>query len=399
MLRVLDLAEETVRHFGSNGYTDVDLPGQSFHAEKPVAETAMLLHACSGISDRPGVVRRVQELASFLAPYARSKGVLIELALRPALAFKFAVPHILISRLGYLDPAFDQMLIECAKAEVRNGVDRAPTAELERCWIQSHWHIETVNHKLPGLLTNSVLASPLDVLGGLRSDTYAFTHMIMYASDFGLRSVRLPRARAAILEDASALLARYVDSEDYDLAGEILLSWPFLGSRWSAASSAVFRLLTNLEDRAGILPGGLIDGQRLARLEGHEQGIYALANSYHTSYVMGFICAAALAHGRAPPRKITGRRYPAELRHIERYVQRDQGHYHELFDSLHASEREALAPFLLDLAIAQCARRRDYDAMRQLLKLALDLQLASRPICGQAAELLTRLATCAAAIR
>ena len=59
-------------------------------------------------------------------------------------------------------------------------------------------------------------------------DAYAFTHLIMYCTDFGLRTPRLPRRRPTILMEVGSLLARYMDAEDYDLAGELLLAWPLM---------------------------------------------------------------------------------------------------------------------------------------------------------------------------
>ena len=143
-----------------------------------------------------------------------------------------------------------------------------------------------------------MLGRPVDVLGATRLDFYAFTHVVMYASDLGERRVRLPRPSAAVAADAEAALAYSLDTNDFDLAAEAVLTWPMLNC-WSPAATFAFGLLAAVEDRFGFLPG-------LGFYPAHYQGltgraVHALATSYHTVYVMGFLCAATLREGRAPP--------------------------------------------------------------------------------------------------
>ena len=56
------------------------------------------------------------------------------------------------------------------------------------------------------------------------------------------------------------------------------------------------------------------------------------------------------------------------------------------------TERNALCPFLLDLALVQKCRKHDYRAVGELLAAAYERGLARSPLCGQSAELLERLA-------
>ena len=216
---------------------------------------------------------------------------------------------------------------------------------------------------------------------------------MMYVTDFGFRPALLPRGRAVILDEASSLLARTLDDEDYDLAGEVLLAWPFIGEPWSAAAGFAFRVLARLEDHAGVLPGGTTRLDRLSRLGGSEKARYALATAYHTVYVMGFLCAASLRAGRAPPARIAG--LPVDAGFVDRLLtvlERDQGHWQAPLLELSETERNALCPFLLDLALVQKCRKHDYRAVGELLAAAYERGLARSPLCGQSAELLERLA-------
>ena len=399
LCRALDIAGQTLSLFATDGYTDEQSPVLSFGQEKPIAETAMLIYAASAHGHRPPVASRIENLVRALPPHARSNRVLVDIALHPALVFKFAVPHILLTKLGYRDDVFDAFLRSCISSQLKNGHDRPPSALVERRWISHLWGKQDATRVCRKDLVGSVLDSPLDILGGMRDDAYAFTHLMMYCTDFGYQSCRLPRRRSLILDEAEGLLARYIDVEDYDLSGEILMAWPLTGTPWSASAAFAFRVLATVEDQAGILPCGNINQSRLSQLEGEERARYALGTAYHTAYVMGFLCAAALRPGRVPPAKIAGPQYErAFLDRLLHFVSDDQGHWQPVFSSLVEEEQLALTPFILDIALTQSCRRRDYQATVELLSLASKQGAAATALCRQAAELLGRIGACSTAI-
>jgi hypothetical protein len=194
------------------------------------------------------------------------------------------------------------------------------------------------------------------------------------------------------------LLTRYVDVEDYDLAGEVLLAWPLTGASWSASAAFVFRVLASVEDQVGILPCGNVNLSRLTQLEGEERARYALGTAYHTAFVMGFLCAASLRSGRIPPARILGPQYERSfLDRLLHYVHDDQGHWQPVFSSLTEREQRVLTPFILDIAIMQSCRRHNYKAASDILSLASEHSMESSPMCRQAAELLGRIAGCSTA--
>src|SRR6185436_15738718 len=117
LCRALDIARKTIDLFGLDGYIDDVTPIYSFGPEKPLAETAMLMYACAGCHDRPAVRARIDALAASLIPLARSERVLFNMALSPALVFKFAAPHVLLTKLGYPDDRFDAFLDACLQSD------------------------------------------------------------------------------------------------------------------------------------------------------------------------------------------------------------------------------------------------------------------------------------------
>jgi hypothetical protein len=242
-----------------------------------------------------------------------------------------------------------------------------------------------------------ILKRPLDVLSVSRDESYAFTHALMYVRDFNIRPRRLPRARAVILAEAEAALARCMDDENYDLGGELLMAWPLTGDAWSAGAAFGFRILARLEDQNGILPSPGARQDRRDTCDGDARTDHVLATAYHTVYVMGLLCASALHAGRAPPTTLSGPaasdRGAADT--ILRFLDTDDRspYWRHEVDRISPAEREALAGFLLSIALCRKISRREFRVIHELLKVGYALGLTDAPATGQAAELLERLAS------
>jgi hypothetical protein len=387
----LDVTKKSVVLFSEGGYTDSEIIDNSFRPDKPIAEATMLLYAASGVN-HPAVAERVSDLARNLASLARSKRIMLSMALHPSVCVEFAVPHILLSKLGFEDERFDHFLDLCMSSQSSRGHERPPFASLERLWILSlrsgmelgrDWQIE---------LEQSVLRWPIDILGGLKEDAYALTHLVMYCTDFGFDVKRLPRHSAVVLADARSLLARCLDEEDYDLAAEVLMIWPQLGVPWCASSGFAFQVLMTVEDQVGVLPSVRTKTDRLNRLQGDDRTRYVFATAYHTALVMGLLCAVSLRAGKMPPAKLSGSRVDTVvIDDLLSFIGDDQGHWQPVFASLSRSECLTLAPLLLDVALAQKFRTRNYDAANQLLRIAGKHGIDQSPLVVQASEMLERL--------
>ena len=250
LLRALDLAESVL--------SSVDPPSPlAGIVEKVVAETAMLLLCASAIADdHPGIAKGVHHVARRLAPLARSDAVLATLCLQPALARDVALAHAALSRLGHPDSVVDAMLTAALAAAGGAGPERPPHRQLEQEWIARLWPAAATGlRRVPGLAAQSMLGRPVDALTSTRDDLYAFTHAVMYLTDLGSRQVNLPRCHADITADAEAGLALSVDTDDYDLTAELLLSWTMLGLRWTPAAVFAFQCVAGVADDVGFLPG------------------------------------------------------------------------------------------------------------------------------------------------
>lgn len=378
LARALDLGVVIVESFGRTGFTDDVVPDLSFGPDKVIAESTMLAYAASGASDNPDVERRAARLAEAVAPLCRSQTAAAAIALHPEKAFKYAVPHVLLTRLGQRDEAFDDFVRQRCAAAVDLAADLPASALAERRWILSIWDREGVvgaaRRTVPDWtdLKGTAVDRPLDVLAAPREEVYALTHLLFYVSDFA-RAVppELLREREAILADVRAALLRHLEAEDYDLSGELLMAWPQLGAPWDAVADFAFEVLATVEDAVGVLPCGNADRARFIALDPAAGERYARATSYHTAYVMGLLCAAALRRGalgvdRLGPRQDSAWAWPELLA----LVDRSRGHWQAVFDSLPEHEKPAFTPMLADLVLVQALDRKDYRAAHVVLGLA-----------------------------
>jgi len=388
LVSALDFAAIAVADFGETGYDDAVRPALSFGPEKVVAEATMLAYAAHGASPSGAVHDRIDALARQLEPLVRSPRALTEMALHPDQVFRRAVPHALLTAMGYLDEAFDAFASELCARVLSYAVDQPATVLAERRWIATAW-----GRPLPTMSTaalGTVLTHPFDLLVGSREDPYGLTHLLFYVTDFG-RTVdpEVGRTHEAILADVEALVVRYLDHGDYDLVGELLMAWPQLGETWSPAAAFAFGVLAHVEDEVGLLPCGNIDPERLASLEGAERTRYARAASYHTALVMGFLCAVTLRGDAAPPATVSGPEYPDDAWRTFRAMINDHpGDWLPVFDRTSEPERRSMAPMLCALVITQAMRQQNFAAMHEAIQVARRFALPAQPLEAAATDLL-----------
>ena len=362
---------------------------------KVVAEATMLLRCAAFLRHTDDEVAGLfDELARRLIPYARRESVLVSLCREPARALDNAAAHIHLSALGYHDQPFDRLLTEILKDEDVGG-ERVPNHDLERQWLRNIW--SGVSHGPmvdAGLLDRTCIARPLDALGSSTSDLYAFTHVVLYASDMGRNPIKLPRAASEIVADAEAGLAAAIDAENFDLAAELLWTWPMLGLPWSPAAIFCFGLLAEVQDRNGFLPGPGYSARNCADLPEDERDDYVLRTSYHANFVMGFLCLAALQSGLSPPVALPSKwlsaRAIVSIMPLLNANSRNSG-WHNRFMGLAAGCRGSLAEFVLTIVLRRARAAHDLELVRDGLGVALRCGLTEGPSVRQSLDLLRRV--------
>jgi hypothetical protein len=394
--KILDLAQEAVHLLGRDGYPDPNGSAMSIRPEKIIGETAFFLLQASKLSHYPEVAIRVQELVPVVHQYARSKKTATDICLHPALALEYAQAHICLVRMGYPDERFDELLYKSLAASSHLGKERPPHRMLEQYWIRRTWesgHFPDDGYELA--FRYAALAKPMDLIHGTTDDFYAFTHALMYITDFTSANQQLPRADEILAAESDAILARCMWENDHDLAGEVLLTWPLTAMPFSPAASFVFHYLSSLEDETGFLPLEDAHQQVYDKMEATEQKKYRFATGYHTAYVIGLLCAVTIQSGtQAYHQPKENKTYKHSAREIMPFLETSDQPPRWLTDlcSLPETEQDALSGWLLELAIVKAARTHQYDHVYTLLSLGYTYDLTDTELARQAAEMLDRLA-------
>ena len=379
---------------------DLDLEALEAPPDKIIAETAMFLRVAAAVPTSSararGVSERAHELARALLAHARHARVAVGIAMHPALARDYGAAHIVLARTGYPDPEFDRILTTAVAASTATARERLPHRELEQAWLA--W-LASGTVPPDELLARTALGRGIDLVTGSRDDVYSLTHALLYATDFASRRPRLPRPRGDVLALAQSALAGALDDDDFDLAGELLLTWPFLGAKWSSVSCFAFTVLARVEDEVGVLPSLSLDGAEYERQPPGARPFYVAATAYHTAYVMGLLCSVMLLRSSRPTIEVrgsSGSALFAEELLLRLVADGRRPQWRQDFEALPPTERAACASFLLDVALRRAVRGLDLASVRCLLERAVEYGVALSPLCAQAAGILSRLAWCSA---
>lgn len=260
---------------------------------KVVAETAILLRIL-GPHHRGERLRRLKDR---LAAVAVDPRTLAALALHASASFELAVPY-LVLREHASSAGVDALLEAAFDARAAQGRELQPHRRLERQWLLGM--LTGVREFDESDVAATVLAHEIDLLHGTRDDHYAFTHALMYATDFGRDPGGVPAAWVPRLtEQARSALAGALDDDDYDVAGELLLTWPLLGVDAGPVESAALRVLCDVAEQVGTLPSLTLGLASAA--SGLDAGDAALLSTYHTGYVFTALAALAPTVGWAEP--------------------------------------------------------------------------------------------------
>jgi hypothetical protein len=362
-------------------------------AVKVIAEAAMFLRCVTFLRDVDDqIASKIDKLAQTLILPARGEQILAALCLEPTHALDHAAAHIHLSDIGYRDAAVDRVLIDIFRSELIGGPERLPNHELEHQWLRGIW-LGGDNDGPADLLERTCIARPLDALGCRTEDLYAFTHVVLYASDMGRRLCRWPRPLKEIANDANIALAAAIDADNFDLAAELIWTWPMLCLPWSHPATFNFGVLAEIQDAHGFLPGpgySVRDCEGLPKDLRHE---YVLRTSYHATLVMGLVCATALHARHLPPRDVHPVAESGGTVDIIVRLLGNQSHeprWWSAFFQLDARRREALAEFVLSIALRRARASHDLELIREGLRVALHCDLVDGSSVRQAVALLRR---------
>ncbi|MCK9894183.1 hypothetical protein [Frankia sp. AgB32] len=362
---------------------------------KFVCETALLLYACSRLDEEVRPQARISEICKELAAVARDEHTLVWMRLRPAMAPELSVAHLCLTAMGIPDAAFDAAARAVAEATTIGLPERVPWKDLEAEWHRGLGaHLPEIDVTAARLRTS--LSQAQDVIFSRREDVYAFTHGLIYATDFGHSPLPLDRPRGDVIAEMESSLARCLDDDDFDLGSEVLLTWPYLRAPWSASAEFGIHVLSGVQDSIGILPSMTLRADEYEGLDSPRRRRYFFEEGYHTEYVMGLLAAACL-HGSVDPpgglhADVAPERFEASRRLYELLLPVDRTPQWEVYFRAAAPMRQAaLTSFLADVGIRRAVKQSDFSRVRLILLEILPGGGPRSAAAVQGVELLGRL--------
>jgi hypothetical protein len=388
----INFAKKTIKLLAKDGFSHPDDKEKNVKPGKIIGETAILLLFAASPECQDELQPDIDELAVLLIPFARSEKNLVDICLYPSLALDIAHAHICLSKIGYPDLQFDNLLIAACNAHAHFGHERTPYRIIEREWMRKLW--KNVNRSIDSIIPYTLLTHPIDLLHGTRDDMYAFTHALIYSAGIDQGFEALQRQKEEILDEADAMLAKCLDEQDYDLTAELLLSWPLTGSEWSPTSVFALRVLEQLENKVGFLPSPSIHTEIPKGIRESERISYLYGTTYHTIYVMGLLCSTILKYQWNPSRVSCQKKSEKGIAKKVLSLLAEKSYtpfWLSVYNGMSECEQDSIAVCVFNISLIRSISKMDYEHVFQILKFGAEISLINTAIARQTAELLDRV--------
>ncbi|MFJ4825639.1 DUF6895 family protein [Streptomyces bacillaris] len=234
----------------------------------------------------------------------------------------------------------------------------------------------------------SIAALAPDALQLTESETYALTHVVFYATDFGRNPMEFGSdgATAQLSETTRVLLGVSLARRNLDLLAELLLCESALatGPRTTPMTTVGWSTLAGSIRPDGALPSPVHRPDVLAGLTGDKAAAYLFGTCYHTTTVAALAATVRRKHPRAPA--------PVP---IPAWPHADPAHLRTWSHKVTTTAASAPAPLRsawadqLDPLLAIAAQTRDANLLKDLLHAAAALDRTALPVPRRAAELHT----------
>ncbi len=358
--------------------------------EKIIAETAFLVAFSNNIIYSAEIIKARKELIEVLEPLARSKAMLLNICMQPPLALDYAHAHICLSYAGYPDERFDKALSAALQSSSVEGIERTPYRMMEGEWLKQRWKSDYESN-FDFWIPLSCLHHEVDIFSPGSDGAYSVTHAIMYAA-FGKKHIP-GTDPGIILQWVESLLVRYMDEQNYDIAGELLMAWPLLNKHWSSTAAFALNCLFQIEERVGFLPAPGLERSLVDNAEDkNAKRTYIYSINYHTALVMGLLCSSILENPLKENVCFNSidctKAWKSKIEN-EIFSEKEI-HWKKFFLDLDSDQRDQLLPMLYQVCILRWVRDKKFGNVKSLLEISSD-ELRKLSISRQAEELLQRL--------
>lgn len=228
-----------------------------------------------------------------------------------------------------------------------------------------------------------------------RSQIYAFTHALIYLTHFGNTTPEFPRPKFELISDAECALARSIDEDDFDVAAELLMTWPYLKQKWNSTAIFALNVINRVHNDLGILPALGLNKETFSSLTKEERRNYIATGTYHTALVMGLLSASLLLPDCAPPQAISDKattgNWPAIFNLLPKRTPQPQWEID--FAELSEQEKERLTNFLITASLRRAMTLYDFQRFNSILNESINQNIILLSSVQQGANLIKRFSS------
>jgi hypothetical protein len=182
------------------------------------------------------------------------------------------------------------------------GTERLPYRQMESAWVAA---MLVGNDAPEGILepldgrkfAGSILFNRPDPMYVSAIDLYAWTHSVMFMTDFGSRPAGPTVGTRMTGEFLDAACVWQLANDNLDVVGELLMGAAYLGLPWSSHRQLASEVLGRTWAEFGFLPSPSFNRTEFQNLIGPEKTAYAYLHTYHTTYVGALALQAAQRPG------------------------------------------------------------------------------------------------------
>lgn len=262
--------------------------------DKLIVESLLLVLIVERFRERsPEIQQRLQNICEFCIPLVYTPKNRMLVSRYPHTAITFGISHFALKQMGYGDAVFGRTIESAFRSRQVHAIERLPYRSMEARWLQSLL-FKDQRACFDDLLLASILKAQAHPLRMSTSDSYAFTHALMYVTDFGDQPLpeNLEISHLESLNDQ--LIAAQIVNENLDILGELLMSAMFLSRPWSVRARFAWHFLAETWNQFGILPSPSFEAKEYAKLSAKDARAYAFKHTYHTIYVGAILCSLIL---------------------------------------------------------------------------------------------------------
>lgn len=295
-IRIEYVIEFILQHFERlNVYAPVWDKFEKEGLENKVAhEFALFIFLISRMNHKPdSLIKLTDKALNALSEFTRTQANFLEIINNPQKLTRLGQIHIFLTKAGNKNAEWDALIQKMFTKGYGENSERILTRLFDKNWFNHLLFNENI-YVVDDIIKYSILNSRCHPIYMSVSEMYAYTHTLMYISNFGKTEIKNNPENSSVKNIINSSLLFQLTEENFDLLGEFLMNYSYVENEWNFISYISWKHFTSTWDELGFLPGVSFDSQVYTQLSNEEKSAYAFKEVYHTNLVAGILCVNIL---------------------------------------------------------------------------------------------------------